>query len=177
MIICVDFDGTVLTDAFPYYGKDIGAIPVLKSLIKNGHQIILYTIRSHREVKFSRGIELPKAMDTLSMAIEWFEKNGIELYGVNTYPDQDSWTGSPKAFAHYYIDDRNIGSPLIKKPNERPFINWNIMTNMLLERGLITKSDSDQCRDYWNKMINMHLENKTTNEYYEFYKGLSKYLL
>ena len=177
MIICIDFDGTVLTDSFPYYGKDIGAIPVLKALVKNGHKIILYTIRSHREVKYSRGSNLPKPMDTLSLAIEWFEKNGIDLYGVNTYPDQKDWTYSPKAFAHYYIDDRNIGCPLINTLDSRPFVNWKLITNMLLEKNLITKKDSDQCRDYWSKMIDTYINHYKVDEYCSFYKELSKHLL
>ena len=177
MIICVDFDGTVLTDDFPHYGKDIGAIPVLKSLVKNGHKIILYTIRSHREVNFTRGMKLTKPMDTLDMAIEWFEKNGIELHGVNTEPDQKAWTDSNKAFAHYYIDDRNIGCPLVKELSSRPFVNWNIITNMLLEKGLITKSDSDNCRDSWNKMVQTRLDYSKSEIDYNFYEQLSKYLL
>lgn len=47
MIIAVDFDGTCVTHEFPEVGKDIGAVPVLKELVKKGHKIILYTMRSH----------------------------------------------------------------------------------------------------------------------------------
>ena len=37
MIIAIDFDGTCVTHDFPGIGKDIGAIPILKKLIKNGN--------------------------------------------------------------------------------------------------------------------------------------------
>ena len=46
MEICIDFDGTCVTHDFPKVGKDIGAIPVLKKLIENGHNLILFTMRS-----------------------------------------------------------------------------------------------------------------------------------
>ena len=45
MVIAVDFDGTCVTHAFPKIGEDIGAVPVLKRLVKAGHKIILYTMR------------------------------------------------------------------------------------------------------------------------------------
>lgn len=45
-IIGIDFDGTVVTHDFPKIGKDIGAVPVLKKLVENGHKLILFTMRS-----------------------------------------------------------------------------------------------------------------------------------
>ena len=48
-IIAVDFDGTVVTHAYPHIGNDIGAVPVLRELIGNGCRMILYTMRSGRE--------------------------------------------------------------------------------------------------------------------------------
>lgn len=94
MVIAVDFDGTCVTHEFPNIGKDIGAVPILKELIKKGHKLILYTMRSG---------------DLLDEAINWFADNDIELYGVNKNPEQYKWTSSPKVFANIYIDDINIG--------------------------------------------------------------------
>jgi len=37
MKIAVDFDGTCVSHAYPEVGIDIGAIPVLKRLVSNGH--------------------------------------------------------------------------------------------------------------------------------------------
>ena len=41
MNIAIDFDGTCVSHEFPEIGKDIDAIPVLKELIKSGHNLIL----------------------------------------------------------------------------------------------------------------------------------------
>ena len=46
MDIVIDFDGTVVTHEFPKIGRDIGAVPVLKELVANGHRLILFTMRS-----------------------------------------------------------------------------------------------------------------------------------
>ena len=48
---------------------------------------------------------------------------------------------------------------------------------MLLEKNLITKKDSDQCRDYWSKMIDTYINHYKVDEYCSFYKELSKHLL
>jgi hypothetical protein len=34
MVICLDFDGSCVTHEYPIIGKDIGAIPVLKKLLR-----------------------------------------------------------------------------------------------------------------------------------------------
>lgn len=81
--INVDFDGTCVTHEFPLIGKEIGAIPVLKALVANGYGLILFTMRS-------------KAY--LDAAIDWFKRNDIELYGIQTNPTQHKWTSSPKSF-------------------------------------------------------------------------------
>ena len=44
--ICIDFDGTCVSHEFPEVGYDIGAAPVLKELVSNGHRLILFTMRS-----------------------------------------------------------------------------------------------------------------------------------
>ena len=126
-IICIDFDGTCVTHEFPDVGKDIGAVPVLKKLVKAGHQLILYTMRSEK--------------NTLDDATHWFANNDIPLYGINENPEQKSWTLSPKPFAHLYIDDSALGAPLkYDYPGfilNRPFIDWEKVENVLLEQGFI----------------------------------------
>lgn len=121
-VICVDFDGTCTTHDYPYIGKDIGAIPVLKLLIDNGHKLVLFTMRS--------GV-------TLNEAVHWFNSNGIELYGIQTNPTQKHWTSSPKAYGQLYIDDASLGCPLIydKKVHDRPYVDWSIVEGMLWDRG------------------------------------------
>lgn len=87
MIIAVDFDGTCVTHEFPKVGRDIGAAPVLKRLANNGHQLILYTMRSMKP-----GIS-PITQKTedggLAAAIKWFKKNNIPLHGIQREPKQD----------------------------------------------------------------------------------------
>ena len=62
---------------------------------------------------------------TLSDAVDFLEKNGIKLYGINKNPDQKSWTKSPKAYADIYIDDAAFGCPLIRpKGFKRPCVDW-----------------------------------------------------
>lgn len=120
MIIAVDFDGTCVTHDYPFVGKDIAAVPVLRKLVAAGHQLILWTMRS--------GTELVEAVD-------WFEQNGIPLFGVNKNPEQSSWTTSPKAYAQLYIDDAALGTPLLSGImfglGERPFVNWKEVDRLL----------------------------------------------
>lgn len=122
--IAVDFDGTCVSHAYPSIGRDIGAVPVLKSLVERGHNLILHTMRCG-------------AM--LDAAVEWFSENDIPLYGVAKNPTQHTWTQSPKCYAQVYIDDAALGCPLSIDPavSDRPFVNWNRVMAMLHEQGIV----------------------------------------
>ena len=124
MYIAIDFDGTCVTHDYPRIGKDIGAIEVLKRLIKSGHKLILNTMRSGKE---------------LQDAIDWFKENGIELYGANKNPSQKSWTNSPKVYAHMYIDDAALGCPLKMDLNlsDRPFVDWDVVSTLLKDHAIV----------------------------------------
>ena len=141
MIIAVDFDGTCVTHEFPNVGKDIGAVPVLKRLVEKGHHIILHTMRSHGngEVGNFDKNGNPIERDALQDAIDWFEKNGIPLLGVNENPTQKRWTSSPKIFAHIYIYDAALGVPLKSDPqlSDRPYVNWKEIMNWLVINGIV----------------------------------------
>lgn len=104
--IAVDFDGTCVEEEFPRVGKDIfGAVIALKKLIADGHRIILWTCREHSAYG---GVE-----DTLQLAIDWFNRKGIPLYGVNGNADP-LIAGFPlcrKMSADIFIDDHCIGIP------------------------------------------------------------------
>lgn len=110
MYIAIDFDGTCVTHDFPRVGKDIGAIPVIKSLVEAGHKIILFTMRDK---------------DTLKEAEKWFTDNGIPLFASNDNPEA-KWSTSRKVFAHLYIDDMALGIPLKVdyELSNRPFVDW-----------------------------------------------------
>ena len=124
MYIAIDFDGTCVTHDYPRIGKEIGATEVLKRLVEAGHKLILNTMRSDKE---------------LQDAVNWFKKNGIELYGVNENPTQKRWTNSPKVYAHMYIDDAAFGCPLLNVPDfsDRPFVDWDSIDLQLIQKGII----------------------------------------
>jgi len=116
MYICVDFDGTIVDHRFPEIGKPVpDAIKWLKRIHNAGGKIILYTMRSDG-----------KMMGTLlSDAVDYLRSEGVELFGVNKNPTQESWTSSPKAYGEIYIDDAAFGCPLIKpKGFARPCVDW-----------------------------------------------------
>jgi hypothetical protein len=127
MVICIDFDGTCVAHEFPKIGEEIGSVPVLKELVENGHQLVLFTMRSDRpNGKF------------LQDAVDWFSKNEIPLYGIQTNPSQKNWTSSPKAYGELYIDDAALGAPLIY-PGEgkNPYIDWTKAKEFLIHRGFL----------------------------------------
>ncbi len=136
MFIAVDFDGTCVTHSYPDIGSDIGAVPVLKELVENGHQLILWTMRSDDAI----GVRSGKPSRYLSEAVEWFNSHDIQLYSVQHNPTQKSWTDSPKAYANLYIDDAALGCPLIHNPklSVRPYVDWVKIREHLVDRFAIT---------------------------------------
>ncbi|HCO66650.1 MAG TPA: hypothetical protein DIT04_02685 [Dysgonomonas sp.] len=138
MDICIDFDGTCVTHEFPAIGKDIGAVPVLRELTEAGHKLILFTMRSDRKVKKKKdGETITVEENFLTDAVNWFKENGIELYGIQKNPRQRFWTNSPKAYGHLYIDDANLGCPLIIPEEGRPYVDWNAVRESLKEKGIL----------------------------------------
>lgn len=135
MIFAVDFDGTCVTFAFPKVGKNIGAGPVLRLLVSKGHDIILYTMRDDVEKKFPEGI-----INTQKEAEEWFKKENIPLYGINCNPYQSEWTKSNKVFAHYYIDDQNLGVNRMDD-GEKYYINWFSVVDSLKNLNIISQKE------------------------------------
>jgi hypothetical protein len=124
MVLVIDFDGTVVTHTYPFIGRDIGSVPVLKKIVENGHQLILFTMRSGK---------------TLDDAIKWFRINEIPLYGIQKNPTQSEWTDSPKAYGQLIIDDAALGCPLLvdNKISDRPFVDWLVVEDKLKEMGVI----------------------------------------
>lgn len=143
MIIAVDFDGTCVSHAFPKVGKEIGAPKVLKELVANGHQLILWTMRSDRSPgtvdKSITDVDdsvFHKYGNYLTDAVDWFKKHDIPLYGVQSHPTQREWTDSPKAYAHMYIDDAALGMPLIYEVGEKyPYVDWEKVEKILRHRS------------------------------------------
>ncbi len=100
LIIAVDFDGTIVEDAFPKIGKArIFAFETLKRLQEDGHRLILWTYRNGSK---------------LDEAVKFCEDNGITFYAVNkSFPEEQfDYSKSRKIHADLFIDDRNIGGVL-----------------------------------------------------------------
>jgi len=97
LIIAVDFDGTIVKDAYPEIGSPmLFAFETLKELNKDGHRLILWTYRNgHR----------------LQEAVDFCSKKGVEFYAVNKNYPEENFEGkvSRKINADLFIDDRNIG--------------------------------------------------------------------
>lgn len=124
MDICIDFDGTCVTHEYPNVGKDIGSIDILKKIANNGHNLILFTMRSGKEE---------------TDAVNWYIDNDIPLYGINENPTQHFWTNSPKAYGQLYIDDAAIGCPLKydSQLSDRPFVDWVKVEEILKSMNII----------------------------------------
>ena len=110
-IIAVDFDGTIVEDAYPKIGKPmIFAFETLKKLQQEGHRLILWTYRCGSR---------------LDEAVAFCEENDISFYAINNSFSGEEYTSdiSRKINADIFIDDRSIGG----------FIGWGevyqILTN------------------------------------------------
>ena len=96
-IIAIDFDGTIVEDAYPEIGKpQLFAFETLKRLQNDGHRLILWTYRCGRK---------------LDEAVAFCKENGVEFYAVNNSFPNENFQGkeSRKIGADIFIDDRNIG--------------------------------------------------------------------
>ncbi|MBS1650435.1 MAG: hydrolase [Bacteroidetes bacterium] len=112
-VIAVDFDGTIVEHKYPAIGREmLFAFATLKELNKKGHKLLLWTIRTGKE---------------LDEAVEFCKKNGVEFYAVNkNYPEEiiDEKI-SRKLNADIFIDDRNVGG----------FIGWGEIWQTLHPEG------------------------------------------
>lgn len=100
LVIAVDFDGTIVEDAYPKIGKPrIFAFETMKRLQQDGHRLILWTYRSGSK---------------LDESVKFCEDNGITFYAVNQSFPEEKYDNSVsrKIYADIYIDDRNIGGIL-----------------------------------------------------------------
>lgn len=115
MTIAVDFDGTIVSHAYPAIGREMpGAIDTLCRLQAHGHRLILWTVREGQLLKD---------------AVEYCRAKGLEFYAIN-----ENYTGERasdeatcacrKLTADIYIDDRNVGG----------FPGWEAIYQMIKHR-------------------------------------------
>ena len=113
MTIAVDFDGTIVEHRYPDIGREIPfAIDTLKMLTKEGHRLILWSVREG---------------DLLNEAVEWCRERGLEFYAVNKdYPEEkpNDTNYSRKLKVGMFIDDRNVGG----------LPDWGIIYKMITQK-------------------------------------------
>lgn len=111
--LAIDFDGTIVDDAYPGIGAaKIFAFETLLKLQSEGYRLILWTYRSGQ---------------ALQDAVDFCKKNGLEFYAVNSSFEGevfDSETHSRKIDADMFIDDRNLGG----------FPGWGEVYNIIKEK-------------------------------------------
>lgn len=99
MTIAIDFDGTIVEHKYPKIGSEIPfATDTLKMLIKDGHRLILWSVREG---------------ELLQEAVEWCHTKGVDFWAVNKdYPEEEKDKNnhfSRKLKVDMFIDDRNLG--------------------------------------------------------------------
>lgn len=98
MIIAVEFDGTIVEDAYPQIGREVPfAIATLKRLQAERNILILWTSREGT---------------LLDEAVEYCRGRGLEFYAVNiNHPEEEHEEPfrCRKLRADMFIDSRNVG--------------------------------------------------------------------
>lgn len=129
LIIAVDFDGTIVEDAYPKIGKpQLFAFETLKKLQEDGHRLILWTYRCG---------------DKLDEAVAFCKTNGIHFYAINQSFPEEEYTSdvSRKINADLFIDDRNIGG----------FIGWGEVYQKLTNGSALPTQKKKSFLDFFKK--------------------------
>ena len=97
MIIAVDFDGTIVEDAYPGIGREReGATETLRRLRSEGYSLILWTCRTDK---------------LLAEAVLWCAERGIRFSAINgamRHQVVQYNSDSRKIGASIYIDDKGV---------------------------------------------------------------------
>lgn len=120
LIVAIDFDGTIVEDAYPKIGKPkLFAFETLKRLQDDGHRLILWTYRYGSR---------------LDEAVTFCKENGIHFYAVNkSFPEEEfDIVQSRKIYADLFIDDRNLGG----------FMGWGEIYQMITKEKPHIKGQS-----------------------------------
>lgn len=142
-IVAVDFDGTLVTHEYPNIGTPLPyAFETLKKLREKGVRVFLWTMRGHPDLERFPHLDIRTGEfiphDTLQEAIDFCKKKGLEFDGINESPEQ--FSTSNKQYAHIYIDDSNLGVPLVA-PRQ---VDWVRIIGYLLQYGLLTNEDVEE---------------------------------
>lgn len=138
--IAVDFDGTIVEHRYPEIGKEIPfATDTLKMLIKENHQLILWSVREGK---------------LLQDAVDWCHERGVDFWAVNKdYPEEDFGKNnhfSRKLKADYFIDDRMVGG-LPSWGQIYRIIHEHKTYAQILREQLGDTPDEPKKRHWWNR--------------------------
>ena len=140
MIIAIDFDGTIVENNFPKIGDErLFATETLKMLIKDRHQLILWTCREGR---------------LLDEAINWCKERGVEFWAINKdFPEEDITKNqqfSRKIKADIFIDDRMVGG-LPDWGTIYQMIKYNKTQEQIIKESLgkVYETDKPKKKHWW----------------------------
>lgn len=142
-VVAVDFDGTIVEHQFPDVGPPVPhAFHWMLQWQAAGARLILWTMRSDGRTGTGR-----ENGPVLTDAVRFCQENGVTFWAVNENPDQHSWTKSPKAYAHVYVDDAAAGCPLRESSRMgwRPYLDWAAVGPAVLEQ--INRHFADQVKE------------------------------
>jgi hypothetical protein len=150
MTIVLDFDGTCVANEYPRVGSEIGATKILKELVANGHQLVLFTMRSNKRTFLSNLLNWhSKEDDCLTEAVNWFSERKIPLYGIQKDPNQKTWVDLPKLKGELIIDDAALDCPLVyplgKGKGCRPYVDWQKVRDNLVRLGVLPENEKSVC--------------------------------
>lgn len=111
--VAIDFDGTLITDAWPQCGVDMpGGAEVIAWLLSQGARIIIWTCRTEKQCP-------PGApWSDIQYVHDWLKDHGfrwdlgIRILVNDNFSDireKFNHSESRKVFAHVYVDDKNLG--------------------------------------------------------------------
>lgn len=102
-VIAIDFDGTIVENAFPNIGEPIKDVVAFIKRHRHKYTWILWTCRTG---------------EYLQNAVEFLNNIGITMDYVNSNTKEYTeryGDGSRKIYADYYIDDKNISISELKR--------------------------------------------------------------
>ncbi len=133
IIIALDFDGTLCDSDFPELGPSLDAEFWLQRAAEVDDRVeyVLWTLRT---------------AERLAEAARWCGSQGIALASVNEHPlqnrfeERQGFEMARKLFAHVFVDDRGLGTPL--RPSVHggaPVVDWDRMGPLLVKQVALLK--------------------------------------
>lgn len=121
-IIAIDFDGTLVSSAFPDIGHDLGALFWLSQIHQMDTEMVLWTCRTG---------------ENLQAAKTWLTEHGFDdvITKHNEHADANgNWEiESRKVYANIYVGDRAFGAPLRRFSDGRePEYDWEKAGPMII---------------------------------------------